>query len=604
LEIWEKEKQLYANVYGAVLKEEGKIKDIPEREEELGYTTAEKDIYLAFRHPIIDALPFDYRPIFRYGVFAHEMLHQIYTDFSYFTQTLDSIEDRDEKEIVSLLTNLIEDPAIEYQAPNVIGGEMLESLRFSIRHIYSMSEGLKDSQSAFEQVVSALIMFGDSGVIKGRFSDEKAAESFLGIIGEFNQMVECPQSFKRIDAARRWAVLLRPLWKKDAEDRRAFEEILKKLQEQMSGPMSQSGSTNPEQKSGESPGSGNKGPESQARNDLAKALEKAGKSDVNKVLDERTKENGANDEGKPSDELIDMVWQAIREAKPGNTSDEDSDMPRPVNWSEEDIFSGTGTLNEDVVSSETDCAAYQKAIRKYGHEIRLLQNSLEKILHQDNIEWLRTTSGHYNIKRDLFHTSVRIFDKKREKAKNDDLAVMLLVDNSGSMSGTKVEVAKMASIMLAEALAALKIPVYIMGFTADSGNYALRHMHFVGWKADASKRASLMRMRGMQNNDDGDSIRCASRILARHSAGNKILFVLSDGQPACRRYRTKEAGLKDARLSINEARRKSKVFGIGIEYENASDAVNMYNGAFVNVSRAEDLPGLLAKQLRRLVLGG
>ena len=221
----------------------------------------------------------------------------------------------------------------------------------------------------------------------------------------------------------------------------------------------------------------------------------------------------------------------------------------------------------------------------------------------DTSETVYATSGKYNLKRDLTHTSVKIFDKRKEPKNVEDLAVMLLVDMSGSMSWAgKMDRAKEAATLLAEALKHLQVPCYIMGFAADCEGYEVLHHHFVSWKSNPAEYASIADMSAVAgNNDDGYSLRYAARILDRQNAEHKILFVLSDGMPNCERYRNSTDGVKDAAAAVREAGRRADVFGLGLGDNFNDDIRAMYGGNFLQVRDTSMLAVTLARQLTRMV---
>ena len=68
-----------------------KIVDIPPAEKELGYTSQGNTIHLANDHEIIKDLDFEHKLIFIKGIFAHELMHQLNTNFKAFEKKANSI---------------------------------------------------------------------------------------------------------------------------------------------------------------------------------------------------------------------------------------------------------------------------------------------------------------------------------------------------------------------------------------------------------------------------------------------------------------------------------------------------------------------------------
>ena len=97
---------------------------------EIGYTSPEVGICIAKEHDVFSMLQSDEKRFFRKGVFAHELLHQIFTDFKYHEKIKKSLKSY-ERPIFQLIANILEDPAIEYWAKTKFGGSLLKSLSVS-----------------------------------------------------------------------------------------------------------------------------------------------------------------------------------------------------------------------------------------------------------------------------------------------------------------------------------------------------------------------------------------------------------------------------------------------------------------------------------------
>ena len=625
------EKRIYAFQYQAVLHRPCKIYEIPPGSGELGYTQANGDVFLAGRHALIAKLSEEKQAFFRCGVFVHEMMHQCYTDFPYFHQKLDEQKDEQDKQIFSLFVNLVEDPAIEYFAPLKVGGYLLAALRFSIRHIYQNAPSLEECVGAFEQFVNALIMFGDMGLLKGEITDPDAKEMFQKLIPSFNKAVTNPSSKERIDAAEQWMIITRPLWKK--ENKESLEEISKKLEKSgmtsSAGDPAQSGpSETPEEEPGETP-------EAKRRKALAKAAgteeapEKKGeasgkaegeengeggsgengeKQSFDELLKSFAKEAEESAEGEAEDEAVSRqrsdFWQAVEtEGKKASQNEEVNtlDLPVPIPKANGRGQTELKVLNRRPETEEGDEDSYKSLCARVSRDTRMLTTALKNLFRADYEEQIHSTSGKYCLKRDLSHTSVKVFDKKKDRKNTDDLAVVILVDISGSMQGNKIALARSCAVTMAETFAALKIPCYILGFTADGEGAQVVQEHYVTWNNTAKERVSLVKIRARYNNDDAYSIRYATQLLKKKPAEHKILFVLSDGAPACRRYQ-RVNGIEETSMAIREAQKTGlNVFGIGIGVSLYEELKEMYRGDYINVRDNAELTGTLARQLKRTI---
>lgn len=114
-----------------------------------------------------------------------------------------------------------------------------------------------------------------------------------------------------------------------------------------------------------------------------------------------------------------------------------------------------------------------------------------------------------------------------------DSAVLVLVDYSGSMCGSKHEVAAVATSHLTEVLRCVQVPVAVLGFTDSS---CCQVLQFKKFSESLSEHDLLARLAGgadhMCGNSDADAVLYAHRYLTDNiQAKRKVLIVLSDGSP-------------------------------------------------------------------------
>ncbi len=582
-EEWVAEKRMYEDIFSSRTGRKTNVIDIVE-EDELGYTSKNGDIHLAESHRLMDDMSSGEKKAFRQGVFCHEMLHQIYTDFEHLENVLDSQKGQ-QRSITSLFANLVEDPAIEHLAPEVVGGSVLKSLNYSIRAIYDKSPEITDN-TPFEQLCNGLIQFGDMGIIKGKMSDE-VKDYFRKIAPDFNRLIESSSSRDRIDMAVVWAEMTKPLWKKEENLDETIKNIQGNASSQMDGPSDNSpseGKTSPQKNTEDAA--------SERRRNFSKDMENGDMPD--EIFGEVEEENilTASD----LQQIISQIYDNMDPYEEEKAKNIKPEMPPDIQMPE---YSGTTCRN--IIMEAENREEYLKLLEKLNKKIQQLTWSLKKIFLNDVDTEIHSTSGRYNIKRGLKEDSVKVFDKRKEKRNLLDLSVTILVDQSGSMrTKNRIEEARNAAIILTETFARLNIPCCVIGFTADEGESDITHRHFVSFKNRAVERTSLADMQAYCNNFDGYSIRYAGRLAKRYQSSHKILFVISDGQPSCQNYQNKEKGLSDTTKAIIEVGRSITVMGIGIG-DNEKIFQKMYQGRFV-ATTPDKLPQELSKQLKKIIL--
>lgn len=157
----------------------------------------------------------------------------------------------------------------------------------------------------------------------------------------------------------------------------------------------------------------------------------------------------------------------------------------------------------------------------------------------------------------------------RQRKVNDtlDTAVCLLVDCSGSMSGSKFEMACAGAGAVGEALKPLGVAYTTLGFTntLEKEDPIVWVFNEFGERVPQDElvkrfnRASAC----LWQNSDGDGIAYATHMLQQRKEPRKVLIVLSDGSPAGREW----AGDVEAytkRTIDNAIKNNIDVYGIGI----------------------------------------
>ncbi|WP_082970821.1 cobaltochelatase CobT-related protein [Morganella psychrotolerans] len=208
----------------------------------------------------------------------------------------------------------------------------------------------------------------------------------------------------------------------------------------------------------------------------------------------------------------------------------------------------------------------------------------------------------------------RVFFKKHDhKAVN--AAVQLVIDLSGSMGGSRIEIAVAAAYVLSDALDRIKIPNIITGFTTagcmgvSSSRSASRIEPLFmptlkNWNEKANSSTCMARLGlctnsiPLANNADGESILA----LAHHHNGRtedkQIMLVLSDGAP-CAAGRGFSGHLVDV-VDFITNKTAIDILAVGIQ----SSAPAHYYKHHTEVDSVDDLPKTVISAIRNLLLTG
>lgn len=186
-----------------------------------------------------------------------------------------------------------------------------------------------------------------------------------------------------------------------------------------------------------------------------------------------------------------------------------------------------------------------------------------------------------------------------------DPVVLLLLDVSGSMAGERIERAFEGVVLLTEVLSRMNIPFAVHGFQDE-----LIPLLTFGAPLDAYSRARLATLRletegrrpgghnRPEHNHDGPVLEKAARVLAWAPGQERILIVVTDGQPSGPGHEG-EAMLRQAIARVS----RSDLHLVGIGLGPGTEAVaGLYPDGFGGVP-LDDFPAALGELLERRLLG-
>ncbi len=264
---------------------------------------------------------------------------------------------------------------------------------------------------------------------------------------------------------------------------------------------------------------------------------------------------------------------------------------------------------------------------KTRHMVGVMQKDVERMMAQRSrvvqIPGFRSGRLHSSGLHRLMVNDDRVFRRKQE-ANATDTVVGLLVDNSGSMRGSKTEVAMSAAFALSMTLERVRISHECIGFTTTrpgSGHsYAVVRAEEtrLGRSFSRSEAVLMPIYKGfderltpavkkrfadvvghegfLANNIDGEAVEVASQRLLQRKEKRKVLIVLSDGFPSA-------AGIASELYShlhkaVDQASKAGiEVIGIGIQ----SNAVKTFYPKHVVLNDLNKLPSTVMGEIKRIL---
>lgn len=194
----------------------------------------------------------------------------------------------------------------------------------------------------------------------------------------------------------------------------------------------------------------------------------------------------------------------------------------------------------------------------------------------------------------------RVFYKNALPNETPRLAIGLLLDESGSMSGyDRATYARASAIILYDFCRALDIPVLVYGHSTSGISVDLySYAEFVEIDRDDCYR--MMDISSRQSNRDGAALRYVAERLSRRNEDIRILILVSDGQPAHTGYGG-TAAEDDLRGIKKEYQRKGLHFIAAAIGEDKENIERIFGNSFMDITDLKKLPLLLTNVVKRFI---
>jgi nitric oxide reductase NorD protein len=239
-------------------------------------------------------------------------------------------------------------------------------------------------------------------------------------------------------------------------------------------------------------------------------------------------------------------------------------------------------------------------IRKHFEALRGEDKMLKAQSTGDDIDLDALITAHADMQTGVEMTD-RLYTQMRKQER--DLAVIFMVDVSGSTKGWINDAERESLILLCQALEILGDQYAIYGFSGMTRNrcevYKIKTFE---QDYDRDVRARISGLRPQDYTRMGVTIRHLTHILNKIEAKTRILITLSDGKPDDYDGYRGDYGIEDTRQALLEARHTGiHPFCITIDTEASDYLPHMYGHAsFVVVDEVRKLPLKVADIYRRL----
>lgn len=198
----------------------------------------------------------------------------------------------------------------------------------------------------------------------------------------------------------------------------------------------------------------------------------------------------------------------------------------------------------------------------------------------------------------MYRDDGRVFYNTRLPTEPINMAVALLVDESGSMAGNdRITRARATSIVVQDFCEKLGIPIMIMGHTAWGGHVELfSYSEFDS--VDKKDRYRLMDMSARSCNRDGAALRFVAEKLNKQNAEVKLLLIICDGQPNDDGYSGTAAEADLRGIKQEYARKGVQIFAAAIG-DDRDRIERIYGTGYLDITDLNELPVMLTSLISR-----
>ena len=245
--------------------------------------------------------------------------------------------------------------------------------------------------------------------------------------------------------------------------------------------------------------------------------------------------------------------------------------------------------------------AYKNICTKYNSTIRTYSNRIQQLLQSRTIirdEKYKFGTGIISSR--LGDPQKRYWYRNIESTDVPDMAVLLLVDGSGSMEGTRIESAINSSVIIHEVLRNAGIKHAIVEQRAQYREPEIDVNILVGFDARESEKLNILQMKADGNSRDGLALYWAERYIHKMTSNEyKLLIVISDGVPA---HSYDEyyppVSTKDTANAVRRImRRGTNIVGIALDDVDSFDCYTALREIYPNLIACNDLYRLTSQLL-------
>ena len=221
-----------------------------------------------------------------------------------------------------------------------------------------------------------------------------------------------------------------------------------------------------------------------------------------------------------------------------------------------DVIEGTISVGRDKDSffrrAETDSATYMESYNRIRRYIPAIAKVISGHMREYKLVHKSMRSGVLDTtKLAEAYQGVSTVYMREGEVKTDKVSVVVLIDESGSMHGSRIAAARDTAVLINEAIGKIpQVELFIYGHTGDMLYNGSTEMITYREK-NFTRKHTLGSVRAQSQNRDGVAIYETAVRVRRQTQNPTLMFVLSDGEPAAGSY-TGSTAIAHVRQSVKK----------------------------------------------------
>lgn len=270
-----------------------------------------------------------------------------------------------------------------------------------------------------------------------------------------------------------------------------------------------------------------------------------------------------------------------------------------------------------VKSDAGDKVAYDKIYDYLKPTVKACVRKINQILKKREYDDEDTgfSFGQRLVGREVYRQDKKCFSRELCPDNEPDVVFSIMVDQSGSMGGNKIETAKRTTILFDAVARELGIPTRIIGHTTDGTAVVYNYRNY---ETNDKEKYSLTNIRAYAGNVDTLILTGLCEDLLKRKEENKVMIVISDGAPCSfsssyqkgnykgvpfkkLNCRQDDAEMRELNACVRYYRKKGvKVIGVAIDEADAIKGI--YEEGTLDCTNLSKLPTGMLKLFKKYVL--